>query len=57
MNMSVCCITIGWLRREIDVGSFPHVDRRHMAGGTRHTRRKGQFLYRWGVVRGKCFSR
>ena len=32
------CITIGWLRREIDVGSFRHVHRRFMAGGPRRTR-------------------
>ena len=31
------CITIGWLRPEIDVGSFRHVHRRYMAGGTRRT--------------------
>ena len=31
------CNTIGWLRREIDVGSFRHVHGRYMAGGTRRT--------------------
>ena len=31
------CITIGWLRREIDVGSFRHVHRRYVAGGTGRT--------------------
>ena len=43
------CITIVWLRRVI-VGSFRHVNRRNMAGGTRHmhtptTHAHAQMLY------------